>query len=463
MALCSRNEFLGGGESVVMLVPQESVNKIQRIPSFLRGSNSNGDYDPKVISLGPYHHGKPELQPLQRFKHKVFDNFIFGSPKDANFYRKKVLEVVDEARRCYVEGATDEFDDSQFAEMMLLDSCFLLFYILSTMHGFKDFWNLTTVQLSDQIGYSGDFFLQLDTFLLENQIPLWIVEFLFNARFGSFSTTTTGRVSWKYLLVNHCQTSLFAEKYRVDEDRRDHEKPLHLLEAFHMHMVGKCEMLSSSNKSAGRWQKLRPIRTNNTLIVLQKEAFEKYSYIFRSVMDLKSKGIRFGHSDNIYSVMSIKFESYYVFAKLKLPIWYASSSSRVFLSNMIAYELCPNNRTCLEVTSYINFMKSLIVCPNDVKELREKRIISNTLGDDMEVVKLFKGLNTHGIDNPDIFSEVKQKLQKHYDSRAKTWMAEFVYTYLISPWSIIALLSAFLLLLLTSAQTYVAFNPSKKD
>nr|GMD43002.1 UPF0481 protein At3g47200-like [Ipomoea batatas] len=343
--------------------------------------------------------------------------------------------------------------------MMLLDSCFLLFYILSVMNGFDDFWYLTTVQLFEQIGYSGGFFLQLDTYLFENQIPLWIVEFLFNARFGS--TTLTGGVSWKSLLVKHCQTSLFAEEYRVGEDLRD-DKPLHLLEAFHIHMVGNCEMLSSSNKSAGRWQKLKPIKTNNTIIMLQKEAFEKYSYVFRSVMDLKSKGIHFGHSDNIYSVLSIKFESSFVYAKLKLPIWYASSSSRVFLTNMIAYELCPNSWSCLEITSYINFMKSLIVCPNDVKELRGKRIISNTLGDDMEVVKLFKELNTHGIDNPDIFSEVKQKIQKHYDSKAKTWMAQFVYTYLISPWSIIALLSAFLLLLLTFAQTYVAFDKPDK-
>nr|GMD41822.1 UPF0481 protein At3g47200-like [Ipomoea batatas] len=432
MASSSRNENPAGrgrGEEngVIMLGPQENTNKIQRIPSFLRGSNGNEDYNPKVISLGPYHHGKPELQPLEGFKHKVFDNFIFGSPKDANFYRKKVLELVEEARGCYAAGTTDKFGDSKFAEMMLLDSCFLLFYMLSTMQGFDDFWYLTTVQLFEQIGYSGGFFLQLDTYLFENQIPLWIVEFLFNARFGS--TTLTGGGSWKSLLVKHCQTSLFAEEYRVGEDLRD-EKPLHLLEAFHIHMVGNCEMLSSSNKSA--------------------------------VMDLKSKGIHFGHSDNIYSVMSIKFESSFVYAKLKLPIWYVSSSSRVFLTNMIAYELCPNSWSDLEITSYINFMKSLIVYPNDVKELREKRIISNTLGDDMEVVQLFKGLNTHGIDNPNIFSEVKQKIQKHYDSKAKTWIAQFVYTYLISPWSFIALLSAFLLLLLTFAQTYVAFDKPDK-
>nr|GLL36650.1 UPF0481 protein At3g47200-like [Ipomoea trifida] len=388
MALSSGNEIPAGEESGLMLVPQER----------------------------PYHHGKPELQPLERLKPKVFDYLI----SDGNLYRKKVLEVVDEARSCYDEGSTDEFDDSQFAEIMLLDSCFLLCYM----------------------------------------IPLWIVEFLYNDIFMG--------ISWKLQLVGHCQRNLYGGEYTVDNDDKDRDaKPLHLLQAFHTLMVCKShttpiqEVTPSTHSSIGRCcPNFMRAHKNSTTIKEQKDSFEKYGYVFRSVMDLKAKGIHFGHSDNIYSVTSITFDSSnYAYAKLKLPIWYASPLSKVFFSNMLAYEICSNDIISLEITAYVNFMKSLIVCPNDVKELREKRIISNTLGDDMEVVQLFKGLNTHGIDDPEIFREVKQKIQQHYDSKANTWMAELVYTHLRSPWTIIALLAASLLLLLTMAQTYAAFNP----
>nr|GMD41823.1 UPF0481 protein At3g47200-like [Ipomoea batatas] len=456
MALSSGIEIQAGEEGGVMLVP--------RIPSFLRGSNSNDHYNPKVVSLGPYHHGKPELQRLEEFKPKVFDHFISQSRMDnATFYWKKVLGRVDDLRRCYDEGSTDEFDNFRFAEMMLLDSCFLLCYMVP-----DDFW------LFQLIGASFFFFIQRDLFLFENQIPLWIVEFLYN--------DIVTKVSWKHLLVGHCQRNLYGDEYRVDDDMDRDAKPLHLLQAFHTLMVCKSHTTPTVTPSTHSIRRcctnfmrthqnctiipigrccpnFMPTDKNNTTIKVQKDSFEKYGYVFRSVMDLKAKGIHFGHSDNIYSVTSIKFESSnYAYAKLKLPIWYASPLSKVFFTNMLAYEICSNDIS-LEIIAYVNFMKSLIVCPNDVKELREKRIISNTLGDDMEVVQLFKGLNTHGIDDPEIFREVKQKIQQHYDSKANTWMAELVYTYLRSPWTIIALLAACLLLLLTLAQTYVAFNP----
>nr|GMD07330.1 UPF0481 protein At3g47200-like [Ipomoea batatas]GMD11843.1 UPF0481 protein At3g47200-like [Ipomoea batatas] len=455
MASSNRIEIqvgVGGREegTAMMMVPEQSIEKIKRIPSFLRSQNGNNndEYDPKVVSLGPYHHGKPELQLYEGFKHKVLEEFISGGDRDVNFYRNKLLEVVDAARRGYASGSTDEFGDSEFVEMMLLDACFLLYFLLSGERHHNEF-KYCLGYLFKHIGHSGCFFMQHDTFLFENQVPLWIVDFLFTSRYGN----TIG-ISWNQLLVRYCQRNLFGVvDYKEDEEER-HGKPLHILEAFHMQMVTQMVLLPSTH-SAGCWPKIMPTKKK----CLQKETFENFGYVFRSVMDLKSKGIHFAPSDNVYSVMSIQFESNYMYGKLKLPIWCATTLTKVFFTNMIAYEMCSDIRcTQLEVISYVNFMKSLIVCSEDVKELREKRIIQNTLGDDMEVVQLFKGLKTYGLDNSYIFKEVKLKIQEHYDSKAKTWMAELLYTYLKSPWSIIALFAACVLLILTSAQTYAAFN-----
>jgi len=110
---------------------------------------------------------------------------------------------------------------------------------------------------------------------------------------------------------------------------------------------------------------------------------------------------------------------------------------------MIAYELCPNGPIDRVVVSYINFMKLLVISPNDVKELREEKIIFNTLGSDEEVVQVYKGLKTYGADDP-----------LHYNSKGKTWIAELIVTYFNSLWSLTALIVTFFLTFLTIVQTY---------
>lgn len=126
----------GGGNScsVAITVAKLRNKKIHKLPPHLRSKNDGDVYDPTVVSLGPYHQRKPELQLLEGIKYKVLDNFTSGggSSKNFEFYFKKMMEVVDAARSCYIMENNNGFDDSQFAEMMLLDGCFLPNYILIT-------------------------------------------------------------------------------------------------------------------------------------------------------------------------------------------------------------------------------------------------------------------------------------------------------------------------------------------
>ncbi|KAH0711214.1 hypothetical protein KY284_012641 [Solanum tuberosum] len=84
-----------------------------------------------------------------------------------------------------------------------------------------------------------------------------------------------------------------------------------------------------------------------------------------------------------------------------------------------------------------NVTQSLI-SPNDVKELREEKIIFNTLGSDEEVVQVYKGLKPYGADDPLLFKNVKRNIQEHYNSKGKTWIAGLIDTYFNSPWSLTA-------------------------
>ncbi|KAL0377212.1 UNVERIFIED_CONTAM: hypothetical protein Scaly_0838800 [Sesamum calycinum] len=128
----------------------------------------------------------------------------------------------------------------------------------------------------------------------------------------------------------------------------------------------------------------------------------KEQHSFRSVTDLKAKGIEVKPSSS-RSLKDVQFNTGLFGTQLKLPTWFVSIYTKIFFLNMIAFELSPNNVNNNMVTSYINLMKSLIESPEDVKELREKKILFNLLGSDEQVQKMYEKIDTHGADNPLIF------------------------------------------------------------
>ncbi|KAL0456356.1 UNVERIFIED_CONTAM: hypothetical protein Slati_0974800 [Sesamum latifolium] len=143
-------------------------------------------------------------------------------------------------------------------------------------------------------------------------------------------------------------------------------------------------------------------------------------------MDLKAKGIRFRPSSKF--LKDIRFESYYLHGQLQLPTCHITEDFKHKCSNMIAFEFSPGIYTDFGVTSYVNFMKSLIQSPDDVKELREKGIFTTTLSN-KEVVQMFEEMDTYGLEKRDAFLEVKMRIEKHCSNKAKTWMAELLHTY----------------------------------
>ncbi|KAL0433145.1 UNVERIFIED_CONTAM: hypothetical protein Slati_2648800 [Sesamum latifolium] len=409
---------------------RQSSRKIHKIPQLLRQGWHNSDvYDPKVVSFGPYHYGKPELQLCQEAKHFALQMFVeVGSNKSPEFFHRGVLEVISDARSCYVEGSTDCYTDEQFAEMMLLDACFLIYYLNIGPQN----------QLSRFLMYSrlGELVFSLvnrDIFLLENQIPLQILMLLINLR--------DGRNEAEEELSKFLHGSIWGQHtdYQIQEIQEPRlKKPLHLLEAYHDVLV---------------WDLTPEIQATN-------EDFDpkKHHKTFRSAKDLKAKGIHFKPSSK-KSLKDINFKSFAFYGLLELPVWFVSNLSQVFFPNMIAYELCPYSPVGMTVTSYVDFMKSLVDSPTDVKELREKKILLTSLGSDEEVVRLFRDLNTYGMTSTYSFLDVEQRIQKHYYSKGKTWMAELINTYFSSPWSFIAWVAGLLLLILTTVQTYFTINP----
>ncbi|KAI3459561.1 hypothetical protein Pfo_016224 [Paulownia fortunei] len=424
-----------------MATRQSEGRKIHKVPLFLQGVKHNSDaYKPKAVSFGPYHHGKPELQLCQNAKRLTLQLFVEGSGKSPEFFKREVLKIIAGARSCYIEGSTDRYTDGEFAEMMLLDACFLIYYmdIVDTQN------RRQLIVIHNYLGRLVYFLVNRDMFLLENQIPFRIVMLLINLRYDK--NTGEEAVSrflhesiWGHYKQQENQDIQQQQIRDIQLQQRQHP-PLHIFEAYRRVLV---------------WDS-----TPETQVQIEENEgidLKKIHKTFRSAKDLKAKGIHFKPSDN-KSLKAIKFNSFTFYGQLELPVWFVSNLSKVFFLNMIAYELSPNNLFDTTVTSYLTFMKSLIESPADVKELREKKILLTTLGSDEDVVRLFRDMHTFEMDNYSFQLEVKQKIQEHYDSKAKTWKAELIHAYLSSPWSIIAWFAGLLLLILTFLQTYFTIS-----
>ena len=175
---------------------------------------------------------------------------------------------------------------------------------------------------------------------------------------------------------------------------------------------------------------------------------------FRHIRELKAAGIHFQPSGTSF-LTDISFESHFFYGYLKLPVLFIDDSTKPMFLNLVAYEMCPDAPDDYAVTSFLCFLNDLIDHPDDVKELRSKKILYNGLGSDDEVAQIFNEIGD-GLIDFDVYEDVKDDIQKHYDKRMNTWIAQAYHDHCSSPWTIIAVIAAVLIILLTGIQTYFA-------
>ncbi|KAM1748217.1 hypothetical protein FF1_009160 [Malus domestica] len=104
--------------------------KIQRVPFMLRDYQKLAKYyEPRVVALGPYHHGKQKYKQAEKVKLQLAAHFIKDS-HDQTTYNETLLKMVEdnikELREYYDEEATKDYDDEALAWMLFLDGCLTL-------------------------------------------------------------------------------------------------------------------------------------------------------------------------------------------------------------------------------------------------------------------------------------------------------------------------------------------------
>ncbi|KAL0428488.1 UNVERIFIED_CONTAM: hypothetical protein Slati_3023600 [Sesamum latifolium] len=234
--------------------------KIHKVPSLLR-VNKEHLYTPVAVSLGPYQCGRSQFPQVEDYKVEILDSFIAANaPKDKGFFCSKIFERVDEIRGHYdQEGSTDELNDEAFAEMILLDTCFIIYFMKCRAEKMIE----RLYVFRQRIGWLAYRFVIMDLFKLENQIPLWVINLLYALIFDD-------QDNGEALVCNYLSKILNVEyNYHVVQQiirAGGNEPPLHLLEATQRVLLGQPSNIESDPAGClaeilklikGRWRRKR--------------------------------------------------------------------------------------------------------------------------------------------------------------------------------------------------------------
>ncbi|KAI9087087.1 hypothetical protein K1719_030922 [Acacia pycnantha] len=147
---------------------------IYRVPTVVRHLKEEA-YTPQVVSIGPFHHGNEMLQDMERHKPIFFKRFTQRFDSSWHDLVPFVKRLVPAVRASYSE--TINLTQQQLVKLILMDAGFIIELFISSMAYDEE---LNDAKFSQPWL---DTFTQYDLLLLENQLPFFVIEELFNKAF----------------------------------------------------------------------------------------------------------------------------------------------------------------------------------------------------------------------------------------------------------------------------------------
>ncbi|OVA02071.1 Protein of unknown function DUF247 [Macleaya cordata] len=430
---------------------------IYRIPKCLRNDDDNKAYVPQIVSLGPYHHDRKKLKDMNRHKWRSLHQVLKRTGHDIKLYLNSIKELEEKARSCY-EGPIN-LTSNDFVEMMVLDGIFILELFRGVAGGFK----LLGYARSDPVFAMRSFMhsIQRDMIMLENQLPLFILDRLWGLQVGDpdqkgfvaklvlrfFDPLTPTDEPLRKSDMCKLESSMEYTNTTTFDPLTEHGG-LHCIDVFRRHLLR-----TGPQPTPRIWIK----RWSNTVRVADK----RRQQLIHCVTELRESGIKFKKrkTDRFWDV---KFKD----GILRIPRLLIHDGTKSLFLNLIAFEQCQIDCSN-DITSYVIFMDNLINSPEDVGYLHYCGIIEHWLGSDSEVADLFNRLCQEVVFdiNDSYLSGLSEQVNRYYNHKWNTWRASLKHNYFNNPWAIISFFAAVILLLLTFAQTFYSvygyYVPSK--
>lgn len=352
---------------------------IQKVPPSVRDGLEVRYFVPDVVAIGPYHHGAAHLAEMEQIKEAVVHEFSRCALERAAAEQQgqrplqagesavrrlldAVRPVVPEARQCYADGV-ESFTDSEFANMMVVDGCFLLAVMAILTRDYP-------AELEHCSWTRGRMLrIMKDILLFENQVPWAVMRALMDAAGIRVQVDLFVAKILAYLDVQNREP-------RFDGVPWQDLSPVHLLDlVHHRHLGGPAPAAD----------------------VRYCDYARPFAH-FTSAVELAEAGIPI-HGSGTSRVSDVRVVEEQQAAALRLrigrlalPQLALSWLPRCWLINMVALE-CVTDRSDGRsgVSSYLAILGSLIRAERDVQELRARRILFSTMSD-RRTVEFFEGL-----------------------------------------------------------------------
>ncbi|XP_006663500.1 UPF0481 protein At3g47200-like [Oryza brachyantha] len=428
-------KLVGTGSEKAAVVDEEQwmEQSIYRVPEWIKSMHRTEAYEPRMVALGPLHHGEPRLLPMEEHKRRATLHLVRRSGRPLRRLVDAVEQVAEDLRAAYgrdlgEQWRGDEKNKARFVEVMLTDGCFLL-ELIQMCDGRFDYLSHDPV-----FGTHGRVYVwpvvQSDMLVLENQLPLLLLKRLLAVLLDIPPVVELDRV------INHMVLQFLGRK--LEEDLlQDVPLGLHPLDIFHTSLV----------YAKGAHEARKPLH-------------DCYKYeIMPTAIKIHEAGIKI-RSSKTDNLLDIHFEH----GVLSMPSLVVDDDTERTFFNLMAFErLHVSSGNVL--TNYVIFLDNIIESAMDVEMLSSKGVLRNMLGCDKETAKLFNGTLSKGavLGSSRQLHTVQWKVYRHCRRPWNKWRASLIRTYFRNPWAFISLVAAAILLTATIFQTVYTIVPFYKS
>ncbi|CAI0408078.1 unnamed protein product [Linum tenue] len=446
---------------------------IFRAPTTFAGVN-NKSYQPHIVSIGPYHRGKPHLAMIQEHKWRYLGSLLARIPNlTLESLLSSIAPLESQIRASYSEQI--DLDRDEFLELMVLDGCFVV-ELFRKVAGVVEFEPHDPIVAMSWIMP----FFYRDFLRLENQIPFSVLESLFNSTHGgeeketithtnsAFSSTEL-QLAYKRKHSNHQNPHNSRKKYetRIDislgSNSSNRALSLSALALyFFNHSMQRPEEIVYKYRDLKGKHLLDLIRSSYTQFdppPVRRSSDSPPTHIIHSITKLRKAGIKLRRVDggeHDGSPLQVRFRR----GVVEMPSITIDDFMSSFLVNAVAYEQCyggggGGGEWPMHFTAYATLLDSLVNGFRDVEYLVDKDILENYLGTEAEVARFLNDLGKEVAFDIDecYLAEVFGDVHRYYGSSWHFQWASFKFTYFQTPWSFISALAALVLLVLTVLQT----------
>lgn len=422
---------------------------IFHVPHHMR-SGRESNYEPGFVSIGPYFHGRQNLSDMENRKAQIaldLDQYISTGQSniiDTLITRFSSSEV--QARACY----NDSFDlnSHDFLKMLALDSCFIIMVIISAFNRVWESVNLLGFDIKE---------IRSDLLLLENQIPFFIVDDVYDVVRTRVTSTNPLPYSLRRVLVPFLCLDM---PMILDEDCfQSNIRNAQGLEHSHLfsYYWSCCletftPLIFSSDYS---FHRVKAITTRGEFLLSANtdKLIPNATLLYRKA-DVTFQAERYPHHD------CVRFQNRTVI----MPCLKIDPNRTKLLLNFIAFEYFQAARSQIFM-SFMLLMDALIDTEEDVALLQEQGVIRNNLHSNEQAATFFNDIGNlcSGASRSNFFDSMCNEVRKFYESSSNRQLATLRHNYCGNPWAVISLVAGSALLLMTFLQTFYTvygyYNP----